>query len=379
VPSPSRFTRAWRIARDNSLLMIAGAAIALVWANASPDVYAQVTTPLHFAVNDVAMVFFFGIAVKEIVEAASPGGALHSWRRAALPVVAAAGGMAGPAAIFVGLAVASGRADILHAWAIPCATDIAFSYTVVRLIFRPSHPAVPFLLLLAIADDALGLVLLAALYPSAPVRLVPFLVLVPLACVLAWVMRQRQVRSFWPYVAGAGIVSWAGFYLGGLHPALALVPVLPFVPGPGRDPGLYTEPRRPSHDPLNAFEHWWAAPVEVILFFFALVNAGVPIVGMQAVTWIVLGSLIVGKPLGIVISTFIAERAGFRRPRGLGWRDVIVLGCAAGIGFTVALFFATAAFPAGANEDAAKLGALLSVFSALLALGVARVSAWAAG
>lgn len=369
----SRFARAWRIARDNSLLMVAGAAIALVWANTAPGLYAQLTEPLHFAVNDVAMVFFFGLAMKEIVEAAAPGGALHSWRRAALPVVAAAGGMAGPAAVFVALALASGRPDILHAWAIPCATDIAFSYMVVRLIFPPSHPAVPFLLLLAIADDALGLVLLAALYPSAPVQIVPVLVFVPVACAVAWVLRACNVRSFWPYVAGAGALSWAGFYLGGLHPALALVPVLPFVPGPERDPGLYTEPRRPAHDPLNAFEHWWATPVEFVLFFFALVNAGVPIAGTHTVTWIVLTALVAGKPLGIGISTFIAERAGFRRPRGLGWRDVTVLGCAAGIGFTVALFFATAAFPEGPTEDAAKLGALLSVASALLALGAARV------
>lgn len=369
----SRFARAWRIARDNSLLMVAGAAIALVWANTAPGLYAQLTEPLHFAVNDVAMVFFFGLAMKEIVEAAAPGGALHSWRRAALPVVAAADGMAGPAAVFVALALASGRPDILHAWAIPCATDIAFSYMVVRLIFPPSHPAVPFLLLLAIADDALGLVLLAALYPSAPVQIVPVLVFVPVACAVAWVLRACNVRSFWPYVGGAGVLSWAGFYLGGLHPALALVPVLPFVPGPERDPGLYTEPRRPAHDPLNAFEHWWATPVEFVLFFFALVNAGVPIAGTHTVTWIVLTALVAGKPLGIGISTFIAERAGFRRPRGLGWRDVTVLGCAAGIGFTVALFFATAAFPEGPTEDAAKLGALLSVLSALLALGAARV------
>lgn len=369
----SRFYRAWCVARDNSLLMVSGAVIALAWANLDPQGYVQLSHPLHFIVNDVAMVFFFGLAMKEIIEAAAPGGALHSVRRAALPVVAAAGGMAGPALIYVVLAHAAVRPDILHGWAIPCATDIAFSYIVIRLIFRPSHSAVPFLLLLAIADDALGLALLAAFYPSAPVRVVPFLAIVVVACGIAWTMRARNVRSFWPYVAGAGALSWVGFYLGGIHPALALVPVLPFVPGPARDPGLYTDSKQPQHDPLNAFERWWATPVEFVLFLFALTNAGVPLRGAETTTWIVLVSLLAGKPIGIAVSTLVAERLGLRRPRGLGWREVIVLGCAAGIGFTVALFFATAAFPEGATMDAAKLGALLSVSAAVLALGAARV------
>jgi NhaA family Na+:H+ antiporter len=371
--SNNRFLRAWAIARDNSLLMVSGALLALVWANVAPEAYARATEPLHFVVNDIAMVFFFGLAMKEIIEATAPGGALHSWRRAALPVIAAAGGMAGPALIYVALAVTIGRPDILHGWAIPCATDIAFSYIVIRLIFRPSHSAVPFLLLLAIADDAIGLVLLAAFYPAAPVRIVPFLVLVAAACGVAWAMRARGVSSFWPYVAGAGALSWVGFYVGGIHPALALVPVLPFVPGPKRDPGLFIEPKQPPHDPLNAFEHWWATPVEFVLFFFAVTNAGVPLGGAGAATWIVLVALLAGKPIGIGLSTFIAERLGLRRPRGLGWREVIVLGCTAGIGFTVALFFATAAFPEGPIMDAAKLGALLSVSATVVAVGAARV------
>ena len=353
--------------------MLAGAIVALAWANIDSASYARIVAPLHFPVNDVAMVFFFGLAMKEIVEATAPGGALHSMRRAALPVVAAAGGMAGPAILYVTLATIAGRPDVLHGWAIPCATDIAFSYVVIRLIFRPSHSAVPFLLLLAIADDALGLLLLASLYPSAPVRFVPFLAVVGIACAVAWAMRAARVRTFWPYVVGAGGLSWVGFYLGGIHPALALVPVLPFVPGPARDAGLYTDSVHLQEDPLNAFERWWATPVQFVLFFFALTNAGVPVSGAGATTWIVVASLVAGKPLGIGITTVIAERVGFRRPRGLGWRELIVLGCAAGTGFTVALFFATAAFPPGSTMDEAKLGALLSVAAAAVALVAARV------
>jgi NhaA family Na+:H+ antiporter len=370
VPSP--FHRAWRIARDNSLLMVIGAAVALVWANVHPPSYYRVAESLHFVVNDVAMAFFFGLAVKEIIEATAPGGALHSPRQAALPVVAAVGGMVGPAVLYATQAVAFGRLDILRGWAIPCATDIAFSYLIIRLIFRPSHPAVPFLLLLAIADDALGLVLLAAFYPSAPVKPLEFVVIVALACALAWHLRVRRVRSFWPYVIGAGAVSWAGFYVGGLHPALALVPILPIVPHARRDPGLFVEPVRTAHDPLSRFEHWWSTPVEFILFFFALTNAGVPLNGAGVVTAIVLVSLVAGKPAGIAASIFVAERLGLRRAKGLGWREVIVVGMVAGIGFTVALFFATAAFPAGETMNEAKVGAMLSVSAGLLALAAAR-------
>src|SRR4051812_14772753 len=92
----SRFQRAWCVARDNSLLMVVGAVVALVWQNVDHGSYERLTRPLEFFVNDIAMAFFFGLAMKEIIEATAPGGALHSARRAALPIVAAVGGMIGP-------------------------------------------------------------------------------------------------------------------------------------------------------------------------------------------------------------------------------------------------------------------------------------------
>ncbi len=373
---PSRFNpflRAWQVARANSLLMITGAIAALIWANVDQAGYEAFTHPLHFAVNDIAMAFFFGLAVKEIIEATAPGGALHSFRRAAVPVIGAVGGMAGPALLYVAIAASFGRPDIYRGWAIPCATDIAFSYMVARLIFPPTHPAIPFLLLLAIADDALGLMLLAAFYPSAPVRPEYLVVLLGAACAVAWVLRRRKTSNFWPYILLAGGLSWFGLYLGGLHPALALVPVLPFMPHAKRDPGLFVESAHPQHDPLTEFEHWWKTPVEIILFFFALTNAGVPLTGAGLTTWAVLIALIAGKPIGIMASTWLAERAGLRRASGLRWSHMFVLGIAAGIGFTVALFFTTAAFPAGPTLDHAKLGALLSVGAGVVAIVAGRI------
>jgi NhaA family Na+:H+ antiporter len=372
-PRVSPFARAWQTARDNSLLMVGGAALALLWANVDYESYERFTHPLHFVVNDIAMAFFFGLATKEIVEATAPGGALHSLRRAAVPVLGAVGGMAGPALLYTLMALGAGRPDIVRGWAIPCATDIAFSYLVARMVFKPTHPAIPFLLLLAIADDAMGLVLLATFYPSAPLQPGYFVGLVGAACTVGLILRARRTMSFWPYILGPGVLSWWGFYLGGLHPALALVPVLPFLPHARRDPGLFIDAVQPLHDPLTAFEHWWKLPVEIILFFFALSNAGVPVNSVGTVTWIVLAALVVGKPLGIVLTTWMAERVGLRRPVGLGWLDLSVVGVMAGIGFTVALFFTTASFEAGVTLDQAKLGALLSVSAGGLAIMLARL------
>ena len=368
-----RLHRAWQFALTNSLLMVFGAAIALLWANLDSAGYTRFTAPLHFAINDVAMAFFFGLAMKEIIEATAPGGALHSFRRAALPVIAAVGGMAGPALLYVGMSLAAGRPDMVRGWAIPCATDIAFSYMVARVIFPAANPAIPFLLLLAIADDALGLILLAAFYPSAPVQLVPFLLLITLACGSAWLLRRSRARSFWSYILLSGTLSWLALYRGGLHPALALVPILPFMPHAARDPGVFVDPSPPLHDPLSEFGRRWKIPVEFILFAFALTNAGVPIAGAGITTYIVLGALLAGKPLGILIATWVAERVGFQRASGLTWRLVVVLGITAGIGFTVALFFTTASFAPGPTLDQAKLGALMSVSAGGIALVTARL------
>jgi len=110
-----------------------------------------------------------------------------------------------------------------------------------------------------------------------------------------------------------------------------------------------------------------------VLLGFGLVNAGVPFAAVGPVTWIVLASLVIGKPIGIVATSLFSELLGFRRAPGLDLRALLALGIAAGIGFTVALFFAGAAFPPGAVLDEAKMGALLSFSAAFLAVGVGRV------
>jgi len=290
-----------------------------------------------------------------------------------VPLLAAAAGMIAPAGLYWAGAVASGHPELARGWAIPCATDIAFSYLVARLIFPERHPAIPFLLLLAVADDALGLLVLALFYPAGAVSPLLFALFMVPAVAIAWGLRRRRVRSFWPYIVVAGSCSWAGLYLGGLHPALALVPIVPFMLHEIEYHDLFDEACHHAADTLNRFHAWWRVPVQVILLLFGLANAGVPLSGVGPATWLVAMALIVGKPAGIVLTTVLAERAGLTRPAGLSYRDVLVIGMTAGIGFTVALFFATAAFPPGAALDAAKMGALLSFLAAPLAVALARI------
>ena len=137
--------KAWAFIIDNSLLLVAGAVAALIWANVDLTSYERFAHgTVHFAINDIGMAFFFALATKEIIEARLPGGPLASAREAAVPVIAAVGGMAGPALYLRRAGSALDRPELYRGWAVPCATDIAFSYMAARLVFPPSTPAFHF-------------------------------------------------------------------------------------------------------------------------------------------------------------------------------------------------------------------------------------------
>lgn len=404
--------RVWNFIANYSLLLIAGALIALVWANLDPygyDDFAEFviakdfpighanvedgpfarTLTLRYLVNEVLMAFFFAIAAKEVWEAiVLENGSLRG-RKSLTPLIATLGGMAGPVIVYLGLALLLGPAKfgaVANGWAIPTATDIAFSYLVGRLVFGAGHPAVRFLLLLAIADDAGGLIILAAFYPSG--ELAPEWLLVSLGAAIAvyllfnWLPRRldrgnqvrpnstwvRRALSVWPYLV-AGSVSWYGFQQSGLNPALGLLPIVPVIPHADRAFGIFAEAERHLTDLLNRAEHLLKHPVEVILFLFGLLNAGVEFSAVGTPTWLVLLGLLVGKPVGITAFGWLAARPmGMGLPTGMRFADLPVVGCVAAIGFTVALFVATVAFDAGAVRDAAKMGALFSFGAALIAV-----------
>jgi len=386
-------TGVFQFALENSLFLIIGAVAAIIWANLEIDSYhafqhAELFTndwighphgdhkvfTLHYLVNDVLMALFFAIAGKEVWEATLPGGPLNDPKQAATPLIATIGGMAGPVGFYVAGALIVGEfSSLANGWAIPTATDIAFSYLVARLVFGAGHPAVPFLLLLAIADDALGLIILAVFYPQAELQLI-WMLLPVLAIIIGLVMKRMRVRSFFPYLIIAGSISWFGFAMSGLHPALGLLPIIPTMPHAHVDTGLFDWQQLKREDTLNAFEHWAKNPVELILGAFGLLNAGVAFGAMGPATWIILAALLVGKPVGIwLCGMFAAKTLKFGLPEGMGSSDLWVLGCAAGIGFTVALFVASVAFDPGTIQSAAKMGALLSFLAAFVTILFGRV------
>ncbi|MCK0169801.1 Na+/H+ antiporter NhaA [Aliiroseovarius sp. S1123] len=425
--------RVWNFITTYSILLISGALIALVWANIDPHSYHHVVEyPLwfngwigidigywekaygeashhfeygdvekvltfHYLINDMLMALFFAIAGKEVWEAVILKNGSLRGKKAATPLVATAGGMLGPIAVYLGIAYFLGSSTfdaVSRGWAIPTATDIAFSYLVGRLVFGAGHPAVRFLLLLAIADDAAGLIILAIFYPSG--ELAPeWLLLSVAASVIAYVLfnwlprrkdRGDQLRRYstfvrkklgWIPYAIAGCLSWYGFAQAGIHPALGLLPVIPAIPHADRAFGIFSEAEKYLTDTLNQMEHSLAIPVDIVLFFFGLLNAGVEFGAIGEATWLVLAGLIIGKPIGVFIMGWIAVgpmRLGL--PAGMRLVDLVVIGFVAAIGFTVSLFVASVAFAPGPVQDAAKMGALFSfgaVFLSFIAGKLLRV------
>tara|TARA_B100000315_G_scaffold206364_1_gene200681 strand:+ start:563 stop:1828 length:1266 start_codon:yes stop_codon:yes gene_type:complete len=349
----------------------------------------------HFLINGIFMVFFFGIATKEITESVLPGGALNPIPRAINPLMGTLGGVLGPAGLYLLLTwVFYGGTDdfsvVANGWGIPTATDIALAWLVARLAFGNGHPAVNFLLLLAVADDAIGLGIIAVFYPDPENPVQPaWLLLTVAGMATAYALRRSKV-DYWPaYVFIAGAMSWAGLAKSSIEPALALVVIVPFLPGPQREPGPVLQkthpdpaPRRQgadlvpaTHRPnaLEQFEHQLKLFVDLGLFFFAFANAGVAFGSINAVTFIVLASLIAGKTLGVSFFSWAATKFGFPLPAGMGMRHLAVAGMVAGLGLTVALFVAGKAFAGPPFQDPAKMGAVLSAGVALLALAAAAV------
>ena len=324
---------------------------------------------LHFLINDIFMVFFFGIAAKEITEACLPGGALNPVSKAINPLLGTIGGVLGPVGAYLLLNGMMGQAAWANGWGIPTATDIALAWLVARLVFGNGHPAIAFLLLLAVADDGIGLGIIAIFYPTeAPVWLNTLWVIPGMA--IAYMLRRMDVKPWIPYIVIGGGFSWWGLYSANLHPALALVPIVPLLPGPSRDEGLFRDDITTIEtDTLNNFEHACKSFVDFGLFFFAFANAGVPFSNVNELTWIVLLALLLGKTVGIFLFSYVGKLIGFPLPEGMNERHLLVAGVVAGLGLTVALFVAGQAFKVNIDhQGAAKMGALFSGGIAFLAL-----------
>lgn len=361
-----------RRCREFSIPLILGVISAVIWANVSPETYHHfVHTPvvgeefnLHWVVNDVFMVFFFGIAGVEIVNSLSVGGALNPIRKAVTPLMATAGGVIGPIVIFFFLNAIMGSSEYTNGWGITTATDIALAWLLARLIFGRSHPAVSFLLLLAVVDDGIGLAIIAIFYPDPIQPTEPaWLILVIIAMSMAFMLKKRGVLSYWPYILICGLTSWFGMFNAHLHPALSLIAIVPFLPSAGI--AVHHETAHGLDDAvccstLSKFEQEISPFVDFGLFFFGLTNAGVEFAAISNLTWIILLAIVVGKTAGITIFTYIALLFKFNLPEGMNKRDVLMAGLIGGMGLTVALFVAGAAFVDAELQGAAKMGALFT-------------------
>jgi NhaA family Na+:H+ antiporter len=404
VTSPARpplltrgsFAEATRIAEIlrketvGGALLLAATVVALVWANSpaadsytalrdlrvGPSAWHLDLTLGTWAADGLLAVFFFVVGLE--LKREFVAGDLRDPRRAALPILAAVGGMAVPAAVYV-LVNLGGAPGALRGWAIPTATDIAFALAVLAVVSTHLPSALrTFLLTLAVVDDLLAVTVIAVFYTS-ELNVLPLLAsLVPLA--LFTVAVQRRIRSWWLLLPLAG-ATWVLMHASGVHATVAGVLLGFAVPvirsraagGPEAGPGL-----------AEHFEHRFR-PIStgVAVPVFAFFAAGVTVGGLDGlveslrdrVALGIVAGLVVGKMVGILGTTYVVAR--FTRARldaSLTWLDVACVSLLGGIGFTVSLLIGDLAFGAGSTSDEhVKVGVLTgSVLASLLAAALLR-------
>ncbi len=267
-----------------------------------------------------------------------------------------------------------GNSEFINGWGIPTATDIALAWIVAKLIFGPNHPAVSFLLLIAIIDDGIGLIIIAIFYPDPSNPVFPaWLLLTAAGMLLAYILNKMNIKSYWPYIVLSGTLSWLGLYLAHIHAALALVFIMPFLPRKQKETAGLFEATPTAKSTLENFEHEFKIFVDFGLLIFGLTNAGVEFSNINQVTWLVFFALIIGKTGGIYMTSFISTLFGFSLPKGMNKKDLLIAGIISSLGLTVALFLAGTAFENADLQGAAKMGALFSSSAALIAYIVSKL------
>lgn len=336
-----------------ALVLAVGAALALIWANAPFSASYERIWSHHLLglsgrtwVGDGLMTVFFLVVGLEIKREMTSGH-LVGRRAAVLPVIAAIGGMAVPALLY--LSIAGGSAP--RGWAIPMATDIALGVGLLAVLgSRVPSSLRAFLLGLAIVDDIGAIVIIAVVYTKHFEATWLLGAVAALAVVV--VARHCGTSTVTAYVVLGGVM-WFCLHRSGVHPTLAGVTMGLLAP-----PGIIEGVERRLH-PLASF---------VIVPLFALANVGITIstttirsAATSSITWGIIAGLVLGKPLGIVVASRLAIRGNLAdSPSNAGRRQFVGIGSAAGIGFTVALFIAELAFPIGPQLAEAKLAILVA-------------------
>jgi NhaA family Na+:H+ antiporter len=315
-----------------------------------------------WAADGLLAIFFFVVGVElkhELVV-----GSLRNFHEAAVPVVAAVGGMVLPAAIYVAIVVPTGDVASLKGWAVPTATDIAFALAVLAVFGRGLPRALrTFLLTLAVVDDLLAIIVIAVFYTE-EIHL-PALAGAALAiAAFGWAAKAKSLR--WWVLLPLALLAWILMHESGVHATIAGVALGLTVPAVAQG----TRPGRTHY--FEGLVRPWSSGVALPVFaFFA---AGVPVVGSSddGLAWpvftAVLVGLMVGKLFGVLGATALVTRfTPLRLPDAIGLRDLLPVGFLCGIGFTVSLLITELSFDDHEHAVAAKLGVLVaSVLAAAL-------------
>ena len=374
---------------SSGILLLGAAALGLLIAN-SPlaDQYFRVldlSISLPFigieltllkAINYGLMTIFFFVVGLEIKRELSTGH-LSQLRRAAAPFIAALGGMAIPALIYLAIA---GR-DAPEGWAIPVATDIALAVGVLALIgARASDGLKSFLLALAVIDDIGAIIIIALLFSAGAVF--SWLIAALGAVVAVWILQRLGVMSTYLY-ALVGILLWISLYRAGVHPTLAGVVMGLMTPAKPLTDKRYEDVEDGTLtivEKLQGSFHGFSAFIVVPIFAFA--NSGIELTSRaisdafsSPIAWGIIAGLALGKPLGIFLASKIAVRARVAElPEGVRNPALIAVGSTAGIGFTVAIFIAKLAFTEPAMQELAIAAVMMgSLVSGLLGVALFRL------
>ncbi len=394
-----------------ALSLGAGAAVATVWANLDPSSYYDMIewrmldldvlralfpnppslTPLNLIAEVLIPLFMFLIG-KELWEAIVLERGGFSGPAALLPFAGTIGAVLGAGLVWrIGAEIMDpGRETLLTSgWPMPIGGDVVLVYLFGRMAFDRRSNALRLLLLVMIALDMLGLVLLGLTHPNGGLLRLAWLIVPALAAAIVWYLHARPIQAaadpdaiperarqraamLWPYVL-AGVASYAGVIAAGLPGALGLLPIVPAILHADRSFGLFAQAEELLQDPLNRLAHALIHPITAVLFIFGLTRGGFDLGAYAPPTLLVLMAYWVGKPLGFLAGTFAALRfGGGGLPQDISGMALIRVALLLGMGFTVPVLALDTALDGGEIAEAARLGLALTFGLGIVSLALPR-------
>ena len=377
--------------------LLAGAALATLAVNIAPGAYYDTiewhpfdSDPLYrlrlfypgftlaTLVSCLLMPLFVLLIGKELWEAlVLEHGGLRG-KLAVAPVVMVLGGMLGGALMWQVLTAwleTAEEAVDATGWVMPFGSDMVLAFFFGRLIFGKGHAALQVLLFMCILDGLLGLVIsgfaapinnnfrvLWLLLPLGAASFGYFSLTRPLLNPNATERDRQRAGHLWPWLL-LGLISWIGMSASGLPPTLAFLPLLPALLHGAHSFGLFAEAEEFLTDPLNRVSHFLMGPVTAILFLFGLTRGAMDLGAFGPTTWIMLGALWLGKPLGVLAASALLRAIGHPLPNRLTLREISYIAGLLAIGFTLPLIALETALPGGAMQEAARLGLGLSLLA----------------